>query len=90
VFLDLIAPEVIELTLNGRTLDPATHFDGVRINLPEVAPDNTLRVVANCAYMNTGEGLHRFIDPVDKGTYLYTRSRWPTPGGCSPASTSPT
>ena len=73
VFLDLIAPEVIELTLNGRNLDPATHFDGVRINLPEVAPDNTLRVVANCAYMNTGEGLHRFIDPVDKGTYLYTQ-----------------
>jgi len=23
--------------------------------------------------MNTGEGLHRFIDPVDKGTYLYTQ-----------------
>jgi aminopeptidase N len=38
-----------------------------------VAAENTLRVVANCAYMNTGEGLHRFRDPVDKGTYLYTQ-----------------
>jgi aminopeptidase N len=73
VFLDLIAPEVVELTLNGRGLNPATHFDGLRISLPEVAAENTLRVVANCAYMNTGEGLHRFRDPVDKGTYLYTQ-----------------
>jgi aminopeptidase N len=72
-FLDLIAPEVHEITLNGRSLDPATHFDGVRITLPDLAADNTLRVVADCAYMNTGEGLHRFVDPVDKATYLYTQ-----------------
>ena len=72
-FLDLIAPSVVEITLNGRELDPAAHFDGTRVNLPEIAADNTLRVVAHCAYMNTGEGLHRFHDPVDKGTYLYTQ-----------------
>ena len=24
-------------------------------------------------YMNTGEGLHRFIDPVDGAVYLYTQ-----------------
>ncbi|WP_019878044.1 aminopeptidase N [Sporichthya polymorpha] len=72
-FLDLIAPSVSEITLNGKALDPATHFDGTRVNLPEIAADNTLRVVADCAYMNTGEGLHRFRDPVDDGTYLYTQ-----------------
>jgi aminopeptidase N len=72
-FLDLIAPAVREITLNGRSLDPATHFDGNRLNLPEIAAENELRVVADCAYMNTGEGLHRFRDPVDKGTYLYTQ-----------------
>ncbi len=72
-FLDLIAPGVVEITLNGRELDPAAHFDGTRVNLPEIAADNSLRVVADCAYMNTGEGLHRFRDPVDKGTYLYTQ-----------------
>ncbi|GAA0619020.1 aminopeptidase N [Sporichthya brevicatena] len=72
-FLDLIAPSVSEITLNGKTLDPATHFDGNRVNLPEIAAENTLRVVADCAYMNTGEGLHRFRDPVDEGTYLYTQ-----------------
>ncbi len=72
-FLDLIAPEVRDITLNGRALDPAEAFDGSRIQLPALDVENTLRVVADCAYMNTGEGLHRFVDPVDKGTYLYTQ-----------------
>jgi aminopeptidase N len=72
-FVDLIAPAVREITLNGRALSPAEAFDGTRIALPDLEAENTLRVVADCAYMNTGEGLHRFIDPVDKGTYLYTQ-----------------
>jgi aminopeptidase N len=36
-----------------------------------------LRVVADCAYTNTGEGLHRFVDPVDKQAYLYTQFEVP-------------
>jgi len=72
-FVDLIAPEVSEITLNGRPLEPTVHFDGTRIALPALENDNQLRVVANCAYMNTGEGLHRFVDPVDGASYLYTQ-----------------
>ncbi|WP_434582174.1 aminopeptidase N [Carbonactinospora thermoautotrophica] len=72
-FIDLVAPAVREITLNGRAPDPATVFDGTRIRLAELAADNELRVVADCAYMNTGEGLHRFVDPVDGGVYLYTQ-----------------
>ena len=72
-FVDLVAPSVHELTLNGRALDPATVFDNVRIQLDDLAIDNELRVVADCLYMNTGEGLHRFVDPVDKSVYLYTQ-----------------
>src|SRR5690349_17088237 len=72
-FVDLVAPAVRELTLNGHTLDPATAFDGTRITLESVDAENELRVVADCAYMNTGEGLHRFVDPVDGGVYLYTQ-----------------
>ena len=30
-------------------------------------------VVADCAYMHTGEGLHRFVDPVDDEVYLYSQ-----------------
>jgi aminopeptidase N len=46
---------------------------GGRILLPELAKDNTVTIVAQCRYMNTGEGLHRFVDPVDNETYLYTQ-----------------
>ena len=76
-FLDLIAPSVEAITLNGESLDPAVHFDGSRITLPAVAAENELVVDATCAYMNTGEGLHRFVDPVDDEVYLYTQFEVP-------------
>jgi aminopeptidase N len=72
-FLDLIAPSVRSITLNGAPVDPATAFDGDRIHLTGLAADNELVVVADCAYMNSGVGLHRFVDPVDKQVYLYTQ-----------------
>ncbi len=61
------------MTFNGARLDPAEVFDGVRLQLPELAADNELDVVADGIYMNTGEGLHRFVDPVDDEVYLYTQ-----------------
>ena len=72
-FLDLVAPHVHEIVLNGQQLDPAQHADGTRVTLPSLAADNEVVVVADCAYMNTGEGLHRFVDPVDEEVYLYTQ-----------------
>ncbi len=72
-FVDLTAPSVTEIILNGKPVDPATAFDGTRVTLPPLAADNELRVVADGAYMRTGEGLHRFVDPVDGGVYLYTQ-----------------
>ena len=62
-----------EVVLNGRSLDAAAVFDGTRIALAGLAADNELTVVADCAYMRTGEGLHRFVDPVDGAVYLYTQ-----------------
>ncbi|MBK0333065.1 aminopeptidase N [Brachybacterium sp. MASK1Z-5] len=74
-FVDLIAPSVREIELNGELLeDPASRFDGARVQLPELAVGvNTVRILADGAYMNTGEGLHRFVDPVDNEVYLYTQ-----------------
>ena len=72
-WIDLIAPTVRAVTLNGVELDPADVFDGHRIALESVAERNELRVVADCAYMRSGQGLHRFVDPVDDETYLYTQ-----------------
>ncbi|MEQ4205651.1 aminopeptidase N [Actinopolymorpha sp. B17G11] len=76
-FVDLIAPRVREIVLNGRALDPATAYADSRITLDDLATDNELRVVADTSYMNTGEGLHRFFDPVDKLPYLYTQFEVP-------------
>ncbi|GAA3866605.1 aminopeptidase N [Streptomyces sedi] len=77
-FVDLVAPAVTEVVLNGTALDPAEVFVDSRIALPEVVEGtNELLVVADCAYTNTGEGLHRFVDPVDQETYLYTQFEVP-------------
>ena len=73
-FIDLIAASVEAITLNGESLDPATHFDGLRVQLPALRSGaNELTVDATGVYMNTGEGLHRFVDPVDDEVYLYTQ-----------------
>ncbi len=73
-FVDLHDALVREVTLNGRTLDPATYdAEQGRIPLPDLAADNELRVVADVAYSRTGEGLHRFVDPVDQKVYLYSQ-----------------
>ncbi|MFJ3618276.1 aminopeptidase N [Streptomyces iakyrus] len=77
-FIDLVAPAVHEVTLNGDSLDPAEVFADSRIKLPGLLHGrNLLRVVADCAYTNTGEGLHRFVDPVDDQAYLYTQFEVP-------------
>ncbi|MFE1913587.1 aminopeptidase N [Streptomyces anandii] len=77
-FIDLVAPAVHEVTLNGDSLDPAEVFEDSRIALPGLLEGrNILRVVADCAYTNTGEGLHRFVDPVDDQAYLYTQFEVP-------------
>ncbi|WP_328522519.1 aminopeptidase N [Kribbella sp. NBC_00359] len=76
-FADLIADKIREVTLNGRALDPDTVYDGARIQLDGLAERNELRVVADCLYSRTGEGLHRSVDPADKETYLYTQFEVP-------------
>jgi aminopeptidase N len=72
-FVDLIAPRVTAVSLNGRDLDPGEVFDGSRIQLEDLAAENELVVDAQCAYSRTGEGLHRFVDPQDGEVYLYTQ-----------------
>jgi aminopeptidase N len=59
--------------LDGRDLDPAT-LDDNRLPLPGLtAGEHELRVEADMRYSRTGEGMHRFTDPADGETYLYTQ-----------------
>ncbi|MPZ62106.1 MAG: aminopeptidase N [Propionibacteriales bacterium] len=72
-FVDLEGATVHEITLNGRSLDPGTTYADHRIRLDDLAADNDLCVVAELPYSRTGEGLHRFVDPVDDRVYLYSQ-----------------
>jgi aminopeptidase N len=76
-FADLMDATVSEVRLNGRSIDPSTAYDGARLALDDLAADNELRVVADCRYSRTGEGLHRFVDPADDRVYLYTQFEVP-------------
>ncbi len=75
-FIDAITHTVHSITLNGVAVDTG-ESDGVRIQLRGLAADNVLEVVADAAYTNTGEGLHRFVDPVDDEVYLYSQFEVP-------------
>jgi aminopeptidase N len=72
-YADMIAAEVVEISLNGALLDPAVTYDGSRITLPDLAERNELRVVADCRYSADGTGMHRFVDPADSRVYAYTK-----------------
>jgi aminopeptidase N len=77
-FADLVTEGPIhEITLNGRALDPAAVFADSRIALDGLEAENVLRVHADCQYSHTGEGLHRMVDPVDGGVFLYTQFEVP-------------
>ena len=70
-FLDLTAPQVSAMELNGRRL-PQEAFDGNRILLDGLLEENEVRVNARGAYHRTELGMHRFVDPVDGRVYLHT------------------
>ena len=76
-FIDAITKTVHSITLNGTALDVAAVNDGVRIQLDDLQEQNELVVVSDALYTNTGEGLHRFVDPVDDEVYLYSQFEVP-------------
>jgi aminopeptidase N len=72
-YLDLAADTVRGATLNGRDLDVSGYDEATGIALTGLAEHNVVVVDADCRYSNTGEGLHRFVDPVDGEVYLYSQ-----------------
>ncbi|MEW1980100.1 aminopeptidase N [Citricoccus sp. NPDC079358] len=72
-FLDFINDGVESVVLNGRTLDPARVAGRARILLEDLAAENEVTVTGTALYSTSGEGMHRFVDPADRQTYLYTQ-----------------
>ncbi|MGK3648656.1 aminopeptidase N [Pseudarthrobacter enclensis] len=72
-FLDFIGSSVHSVQLNGKGLDVAEVVDGARIRLDNLQHENQVTVTATALYSRSGEGMHRFVDPADGRTYLYTQ-----------------
>jgi aminopeptidase N len=72
-YVDLIAEQVREITLNGAPLDPAAVYVQGRIALTGLAARNELRVVADCGYSGDGSGMMRTQDSADGRTYVSTQ-----------------
>ncbi|MFG3263329.1 aminopeptidase N [Streptomyces bobili] len=72
-FVELKPAELRSVVLDGESLDPET-LDDNRLPLKNLAAgEHELRITASMRYSRTGEGMHRFTDPADGETYVYTQ-----------------
>ncbi|MFF6775028.1 aminopeptidase N [Streptomyces sp. NPDC012637] len=71
-FVELKPDTLHSAVLDGEPLDAAT-LDGNRLPLTLTEGEHTLSVTATMRYSRTGEGMHRFTDPTDGETYVYTQ-----------------
>jgi aminopeptidase N len=72
-YIDIAADTIRSATLNGRELDVSGYHESTGIPLTGLAEHNVVVVDADCRYSISGEGLHRFVDPVDNEVYLYSQ-----------------
>jgi aminopeptidase N len=72
-FLDVIAERFHEVSLNGRPVDVSGYEPADGIVLADLAEHNVVVVDADLLYTTNGQGLHRFVDPIDKEIYLYSQ-----------------
>ncbi len=72
-WVDFVGDGIADATLNGKRLDIGGWSSPEGLALPDLQADNVLVVDAVGEYTNTGEGLHRFVDPVDGAVYLYSQ-----------------
>ncbi len=70
-WIDFIGESVDRVTVNGA--EHPIMWDGARIEVTGLAEHNEVVIEAVGAYSRSGEGMHRFTDPVDGRTYLYTQ-----------------
>ncbi|MFE9933533.1 aminopeptidase N [Streptomyces sp. NPDC005533] len=72
-FVELKPQELRSVTLDGRPLDPAALEDN-RLPLTGLTQGpHELHLDTRMRYSRTGEGLHRFTDPADGETYVYSQ-----------------
>ncbi|MDO5034058.1 MAG: aminopeptidase N [Actinomycetaceae bacterium] len=72
-FVDLIAASVDAVRVNGEAAKFEVSDTRVILNDLPVDKDLEVEIESQCYYSSTGEGLHRYRDPEDGETYLYTQ-----------------
>jgi aminopeptidase N len=72
-FIEINPDELLEIALNGATLDPLGLAEN-RFPLAGLAAQNELVVRARMTYSRAAQGMHRFVDPSDDAVYLYAQS----------------
>lgn len=75
--IDFTGGSVSAVIANGESLEP--NYNGFFITLPQsslLAGQNEVTIEYSHPYDQDGTGLHRFVDPEDDRTYLYTYL-WP-------------
>jgi aminopeptidase N len=72
-FIDVVADRFHEVSLNGRPVDVSNYEPADGIVLPDLAEHNVAVIDADLLYTTIGQGLHRFLDPVDNEVYLYSQ-----------------
>ncbi len=72
-FVDVIADRLHSVTLNGDDVDVSGYRPEDGLVLTDLLLENVLVVDGDLLYTNTGEGLHRFVDPLDGEIYLYSQ-----------------
>ncbi len=60
------------LTVNGQAIEPDHRQHRLWLPASSLASSNVVEVEYENGYDVTGDGLHRFVDPEDGETYLYT------------------
>ncbi|SDP49099.1 aminopeptidase N [Nakamurella panacisegetis] len=72
-FIDFVGDGIATATLNGKPVDVSGWTNAGGLALTDLEAENLLAIEAVGLYTNTGEGLHRFVDPVDGAVYLYSQ-----------------
>ncbi len=67
-FIELHEATNLRARLNGQEL-PSSAYTGGHLHLPNLAASNVVEIEADVAYVNDGDGMHRFTDPADGQTY---------------------
>ncbi len=72
-YIDIAADKIHRATLNDRDIDISGYDESTGVALRGLAEHNVAFIDADYRYTNTGEGLHRFVDPSDGEVYLYSQ-----------------